>query len=46
MVSLTKCEQILNKDRKEKLAPNEIEEVKLFLENYSKIIIHNMLNEN
>ena len=32
--------------RKEKFTTREVEEIKVFLENYSKIIIHNMLNEN
>jgi hypothetical protein len=43
---LKKQHRILNRNRKEKFTTKEVEEIKAFLENYSKIIIHNMLNEN
>jgi DNA-binding winged helix-turn-helix (wHTH) protein len=45
-MQIEKATQILNRDRKEKFTTREVEEIKAFLENYSKIIIHNMLNEN
>jgi DNA-binding winged helix-turn-helix (wHTH) protein len=45
-MQIEKATQILNRNRKEKFTRKEVEEIKAFLENYSKIIIHNMLNEN
>tara|TARA_Y200000002_G_scaffold319273_1_gene278541 strand:+ start:172 stop:309 length:138 start_codon:yes stop_codon:yes gene_type:complete len=45
-MQIEKATQILNRNRKEKFRRKEVEEIKVFLENYSKIIIHNMLNEN
>tara|TARA_B100002019_G_C20813521_1_gene377090 strand:+ start:205 stop:342 length:138 start_codon:yes stop_codon:yes gene_type:complete len=45
-MQIEKATQILNRNRKEKFTRKEVEEIKVFLENYSKIIIHNMLNEN
>jgi DNA-binding winged helix-turn-helix (wHTH) protein len=45
-MQIEKATQILNRNRKEKFTTKEVEEIKAFLENYSKIIIHNMLNEN
>jgi len=45
-MQIEKATQILNRNRKEKFTTREVEEIKAFLENYSKIIIHNMLNEN
>ena len=45
-MQIEKATQILNRNRKEKFTTKEVEEIKVFLENYSKIIIHNMLNEN
>jgi hypothetical protein len=44
-MQIEKATQILNRNRKDKFSRKEVEEIKLFLENYSKIIIHNMLNE-
>jgi hypothetical protein len=45
-MQIEKATQILNRNRKEKFTTTEVEEIKTFLESYSKIIIHNMLNEN
>jgi DNA-binding winged helix-turn-helix (wHTH) protein len=45
-MQIEKATQILNRNRKEKFTTKEVEEIKAFLENYSKIILHNMLNEN
>jgi DNA-binding winged helix-turn-helix (wHTH) protein len=45
-MQIEKATRILNRNRKERLTTKEVEEIKAFLENYSKIIIHNMLNEN
>ena len=45
-MQIEKAAQILNRNRKEKFTTREVEEIKAFLESYSKIIIHNMLNEN
>jgi len=45
-MQIEKATQILNRNRKEKFTIKEVEEIKAFLENYSKIILHNMLNEN
>jgi len=45
-MQIEKATQILNRNRKEKFTTREVEEIKAFLENYSKIIIHNMINEN
>jgi len=45
-MQIEKATQILNRNRKEKFTTKEVEEIKAFLENYSKIIVHNMLNEN
>jgi len=45
-MQIEKATQILNRNRKEKFTSKEVEEIKAFLESYSKIIIHNMLNEN
>jgi DNA-binding winged helix-turn-helix (wHTH) protein len=45
-MQIEKATQILNRNRKEKFTTREVEEIKAFLENYSKIIVHNMLNEN
>ena len=45
-MQIEKATHILNRNRKEKLTTKQVEEIKAFLENYSKIIIHNMLNEN
>jgi hypothetical protein len=45
-MQIEKAAHILNRNRKEKFTTKEVEEIKMFLESYSKIIIHNMLNEN
>jgi len=45
-MQIEKAAKILNRNRKEKFTRKEVEEIKAFLENYSKIILHNMLNEN
>ena len=45
-MQIEKATQILNRNRKEKFTTKKVEEIKVFLENYSKIILHNMLNEN
>jgi uncharacterized protein YnzC (UPF0291/DUF896 family) len=45
-MQIDKAEQLLNRNKKEKFTTKEVEEIKQFLESYSKIIIHNMLNEN
>jgi DNA-binding winged helix-turn-helix (wHTH) protein len=45
-MQIEKATQILNQNRKEKFTTREVERIKAFLENYSKIIVHNMLNEN
>lgn len=45
-MQIEKATQILNRNKKEKFTTTEIEEIKAFLENYSKIIVNNMLNEN
>jgi len=45
-MQIEKTTQILNRNRIEKFTTKEVEEIKAFLENYSKIIVHNMLNEN
>jgi DNA-binding winged helix-turn-helix (wHTH) protein len=45
-MQIEKATQILNRNRKEKFTTKEVEQIKAFLQNYSKIIIHNMLNEN
>jgi hypothetical protein len=46
-MQIEKATQILNRNRKEKFTTKEVEEIKVFLESYSKIIIHNiMLKEN
>jgi|TARA_B110000971_G_scaffold167058_1_gene171201 uncharacterized protein YnzC (UPF0291/DUF896 family) len=44
-MQIDKAEQLLNRNKKEKFTTKEIEEIKQFLESYSKIIIHNMLND-
>jgi hypothetical protein len=45
-MQIEKATQILNQNRKEKFTTKEVEEIKAFLENYSKIVVNNMLNEN
>tara|TARA_B000000475_G_scaffold238584_1_gene207769 strand:- start:1512 stop:1649 length:138 start_codon:yes stop_codon:yes gene_type:complete len=45
-MQIDKATQILNRNRKEKFSRKEVKEIKAFLENYSKIIICSMLNEN
>jgi hypothetical protein len=45
-MQIEKATRILNRNRKERLTTKEVEEIKAFLENYSKIIVNNMLNEN
>jgi uncharacterized protein YnzC (UPF0291/DUF896 family) len=44
-MQIDKAEQLLNRNKKEKFTTKEVEEIKQFLKSYSKIIIHNMLND-
>jgi uncharacterized protein YnzC (UPF0291/DUF896 family) len=44
-MQIDKAAQLLNRNKKEKFTTKEVEEIKQFLESYSKIIIHNMLND-
>jgi len=46
MLSDNKCKIILNKNRKNKLSDKEVDQVKIFLEGYAKMIINNLLNQN
>ena len=46
MLTNKRCEIILNKNRENKLTDKEVEQIKNFLEGYSKMIINNLLNQN